>query len=80
MRQRLCELAAADNLLIAKAVPTLALRRLPGRSRYSVRLNANLCLTFELIVPAPTTPDDCEVDLTQVVAICILAVEECDGR
>jgi hypothetical protein len=81
MRQRLCELAAADNLSIVKALPTLGLHSLPNRSRcYAVRLTPSLRLTFELIVGTRTAGKDADLDLAQVVAIRILAIEETDGR
>lgn len=79
LRQRLCELAAADNLAIAKSIPTLRLQRLALRGAgFTVRLRLGLRLVFEINEPECAMGSDGEVDLAKVVAVRVVAVEECD--
>lgn len=78
VRQRICELMAADNLAIAASIPTLDLQRSSGhKSNYEIRLRERLRLTFEVADAASTTSNG-DVDLTSVAAIRILAIENAD--
>ena len=80
IRQRLCELLAANNLAIAASLPTLALKKLGSRNGgFGVRVRSRLRLVFEVADSnAPQAVGDGNADLTKVGAIRILAVEECD--
>jgi hypothetical protein len=78
-RQRICELGAADNLAIAKSIPTLRLQRLALRGgRFTVQLRMGLRLVFETMEPECAMGSDGDVDLAKVVAVRVVAVEECD--
>ena len=74
VRQRLCELVAADTLAIATAVPTLEVSTFDSRDgEFTVRVTARLRLRFE---PADGPIRNDAMDLSQVTAIRILAIEE----
>ena len=79
LRQRLCELVAADNLAIAASVATLDVRPLTSRTRgFVIRLRPGLRLVFEVADPAVLVAGDGNIDLVKVGAIRILAIEECN--
>ena len=79
LRQRLCELVAADTLAVAASVPTLDLKPLQSHAGgFGVRLRSQLRLVLEIADPAIRLVGDGDVDLTKVGAIRILAIEECD--
>ncbi|MGE0704010.1 MAG: hypothetical protein AB7F89_10260 [Pirellulaceae bacterium] len=80
LRQRLCELLAANSLAIAASVPTLGMKKLGSRNGgFGVRVRSRLRLVFEVADSnAPRVGGDGNVDLAKVGAIRILAVEECD--
>lgn len=79
LRQRLCELVAADTLAVAASVPTLDLKRLPAHAGgFGVRLRSQLRLVIEIADPTIQLAGNCEVDLTKVCAVRIVAIEECD--
>jgi hypothetical protein len=74
VRQRLCELVAADNLAIAAMVPTLEVSRFDSADgEFTVRVRAGLRLRFQA---ADGTADGERLDLSQITAIRILAIEE----
>ena len=78
VRQRLSELAAAENLTIAASVPTLAVRPLAsGTGGFAVRVRARLRLVFQ-IVDRVAVERNSGVDFSKVQTIRILAFEECD--
>ena len=79
LRQRLCELVAADTLAIAASIPTLDLTAMPSRAGgFAIRLTAQHRLVFDLADSVAPVAENGEVDLTKVEAICIVAIEECD--
>lgn len=74
VRQRLGELVAADSLAIAATVSTLDVARFDSHAgEFTVRVRAGLRLRFE---PADGPVGDGGIDLSQVTAIRILAIEE----
>ena len=78
LRQRLCELAAADNLAIASAVPTLDLRASAVRNGgFVISVRPHLGVVFE-IANGERFEGNSSADLKTVNAIRILAIEECD--
>jgi plasmid maintenance system killer protein len=79
LRQRLCELVAADTLAVAASVPTLDLRRLSTHAGgFGIRLRSQLRLVLEIADPAIRFAGNGDADLTKVGAVRILAIEECD--
>ena len=79
VRQRLCELAAADNLAIAASVPILDFKQLPSPTTgFELWLRPRLRLVFDIADPVLRSVGNGEVDLAQVEAIRILRIEECD--
>jgi hypothetical protein len=79
LRQRLCELAAADNLAIAATVPTLDVTPLASHGGgFVLRLRPGLRLVFEVADSAPHVAVNGEVDLAKVETVRILAIEACD--
>ena len=79
VRQRLCELMAAGNLAIAKAVPTLDVTPLASQTGgFVLRLRPRLRLIFEIADRTPHVDGNDEVDLAKVETVRILAIEEYD--
>jgi hypothetical protein len=79
VRQRLCELAAADNLAIAASVPTLSLHASEVRADgFVVSVRPHLRVLFEIGDGVGPTERKSLPDLRTVAAIRILALEECD--
>ena len=80
VRQRICELMAADNLAIAATLPTLDLRPLAGRTDdFAISVRPRLRMVFTIPSRAthgPSASD--EIDFASVETIHILAIEECD--
>ena len=80
VRQRLCELMAADNVAVALRVPTLELRQAADSlSKFEVRLSSELRLVFESATDASRYGDG-QLDLTKIDSIRVLAIEECNER
>ena len=80
VRQRICELMAADNLAIAASVPTLDLKSLRDRSEdFSVVVRPHLRMVFKVATQSSrrASAND-QFDLASVETIHILAIEECD--
>lgn len=76
LRQRLCELAAAENLATVKTLPALALQQIGQHGRrFSVRVSATYRLTFEP-VGSFASADRLAADLSEVTAIRLVAVEK----
>lgn len=76
LRQRFCELAAAENLATVKRLPALALQQFgPRGCRFSVRVSGTHRLTFEP-VDFSVSSDGQSADLTEVTAVRIVAVEK----
>ena len=79
VRQRLCELAAADNLAIAASVPTLVLYASDVcADGFVVSVRPHLRVLFEIADGAGRVERNPVPDLKTVAAIRILAIEECD--
>jgi hypothetical protein len=79
LRQRLCELVAAENLAIAATLPTLDVHPLASHDAgFVVTLRPRLRLVLEVADPIPRVAGNGEIDLGRVAAIRILAIEECD--
>jgi hypothetical protein len=77
-RQRLCELAAADNLLIAGKLPTLRFAPIPNTvNRFVIQIADTIPLIFEGV---ESVTDKRSVDLTTILSIRVLMIGECDGR
>ena len=80
VRQRICELMAADNLAIAASVPTLDLKPLTdGSEDFSVVVRPHLRMVFKVATQSSrrASAND-HFDLASVETIHILAIEECD--
>jgi len=78
VRQRLCELIAADNVAVALLVPTLELRRAEdSKSKFVVRLSPQFRLVFENAGDSACADGDRQLDLAQIESIRVLAIEEC---
>ena len=74
VRQRLSELVAADSLAIAATVPTLEVSRFDSADgEFTVRVSAGLRLRFQAADGKSNTEN---LDLSQITAIRILAIEE----
>jgi hypothetical protein len=74
IRQRLCELIAADTLAIAATVPTLEIGKFDSHpAKFTARVRAGLHVRFEA---ADHLGNDALGDLSKVSAIRILAIEE----
>ena len=79
LRQRLCELIAADTLAVAATVPTLELKPIPSLTgAFAIRLRPRLRLILEIADPSVLPVSNGGVDLSKVNAIRILAIEESD--
>ena len=77
-RQRLCELAAADNLFIASKLLTLRFAPIANTtSRYVIQITDTIPLIFQ---PLETTGRTGSVELAQIFSIRVLMIGECDGR
>jgi hypothetical protein len=77
VRQRICELLAADNLAIAATVPTLDVRRFDSRaSGFTVNVSSRLQLRLEAPDPISHVGGAGEIDLAKVSTVRILAIEE----
>jgi hypothetical protein len=78
VRQRICELIAADNLAVAAVVPTLDLRALDSAvGTFSVELTPRFRLRFDIASESvPRAAGDGQIDLSEVGAVRIVAVEE----
>ena len=78
VRQRICELVAADNLAVAAVVPTLDLRAVDSAvGTFSVQLTPRFRLRFDVASePVPRAGGDGQIDLAEVGALRIVAVEE----
>ena len=78
VRQRLCELMAADNVAVALRIPTLELRlAADSPSKFEVRLSSELRLIFENAADALKDGDG-QLDLTKIESIRVQAIEECN--
>jgi hypothetical protein len=79
LRQRLCELIAADNLAIAATVPTLEVQPLASReASFVLAVGPRVRLVFEVADSAPQVSGNGQIDLAKVATIRILAIEKCD--
>ena len=78
VRQRVCELLAADSLAVVAQLRTLDLRSPDSPAgRFSAQLTPRLRLRFEVASEsAPPVRGDGHIDLAQVHAIRILGIEE----
>lgn len=72
--QRLYELAAAESLAVAAALPMLKLTQQAGTHRYSVSVSPTHRIFFEPILDSGATPRGRKIDLASVTAIRILAL------
>jgi hypothetical protein len=77
LRQRLCELAAAEDLGVAQALPTLRLLREASDTslRFTVLVPPQHCLVFEPVL-LDTADSNPHVDVSRVRAIRIVAFED----
>ena len=79
VRQRLCELMAADNVAVALLVPTLELRHAEdSKSKFVVRLSPQFRLVFESVADSVSADGDRQLDLAKIESIRVLAIEECN--
>ena len=79
LRQRLCELMAADNLGVAAALPTLGVERANSRDgEFAVALRKGWRLVVEVAGAIPRVSSNSAVDLQKVQSIRVVTVEECD--
>jgi len=79
LRQRLCELTAADSLAVAATLPTLGVQRLASRDgSFVVALRPRLRLVLEVADPVRHVSGNGEIDLEKVARVRIVAIEECD--
>jgi hypothetical protein len=79
LRQRLCELMAADNLAVVATVPSLGVHPLASReASFVLPVGPHLRLVFEVADSAPQDSGNGEIDLAKVATIRILAIEKCD--
>ena len=78
VRQRVCELLAAESLAVVAQLRTLDLRSLDSLAgRFSAQLTPRFRLRFEVATqPVPHVRGDGQVDLSQVHAIRIVGIEE----
>jgi hypothetical protein len=77
-RQRLSELAAAENLFIVGKLLTLRLAAVPDTTnRFAIRITDTIPLTFEAL---GETGHRVPVDLRRIVSIRVLMIGESNGR
>ncbi|HNA87470.1 MAG TPA: hypothetical protein PLB04_17985 [Nitrospira sp.] len=74
--QRLCELAAMENLAVAAALPMLELTQQARTPRYSVSVSSTHRIFFEPILDSGATTRSRQINLASVTAIRILALGE----
>ena len=79
VRQRICELMAADNLAVAASVPTLDLKPVTSETDdFSVVVRPHLRMVFKVAAQCSRGSANDQLDLASVETIHILAIEECD--
>jgi|SRR5713101_3004985 len=79
LRQRLCELIAADNLGVAATLPTLRVTCMDsGSAAFAIGLRRGWRLIVEVVGSVPRVAGDSAPDLQKVQAIRIVTIEECN--
>jgi hypothetical protein len=77
IKQRLCELAAADNLAVARSVPTLRLSRAASGSGFTVYVSSRRRLVLEPVIPSSARGKHVGADdtLHLITAVRILSID-----
>lgn len=79
LRQRLCELVAADNLAIAAKLLTLGVVPMEGHDRaFAILLRRGLRLVVEIDGSMACVGRNGAIDLQKVETVRVVKVEECD--